>query len=369
MERKLRVATRKGLFTVNPNDDWAIQQPDFLGDNCSAVLRHPVSNAIFVALDHGHFGVKLHRSRDNGKTFEEIAVPEYPLRDESEDDWVDIMGRTIPDSLQLIWCLEAGHETQGERLWAGTIPGGLFRSDDGGDTWHLNEPLWNDPGRRRWFGGGMDYPGIHSILVHPDQPQDITIAVSCGGLWHSSDDGASWTSIGEGMEAPYTPPEVAKDPGIQDVHRISRCQSEPETVWLQHHAGVYLSNDGGQNFRSLGNNIQSSVFGFAALAHPSRPETAWFVPGIKDEHRIPVDGQVMVNRTDDHGASFVSHKDGLPGPLAYDLVFRHALDCMPDGEVLAMGSTTGSLWVGEDGGAHWRTLSSNLPPIYALRFD
>jgi hypothetical protein len=58
---------------------------------------------------------------------------------------------------------------------------------------------------------------------------------------------------------------------------------------------------------------------------------------------------------------------GLPAP-SYDLVYRHALDVDPEGRYLAMGSTTGGLWVSDDGGESWRTISTALPPIYAVRF-
>ena len=96
---------------------------------------------------------------------------------------------------------------------------------------------------------------------------------------------------------------------------------------------------------------------------------SWFVPEIKDERRIPVDGRVVVNRTDDGGRSFATLGRGLPGPNAYDLVYRHALDVDASGELLAMGSTTGSVWISEDGGESWTTVSTHLPPVYALRFD
>ncbi len=204
--------------------------------------------------------------------------------------------------------------------------------------------------------------------MHPDKPEEIIIAVSCGGIWESTDDGTSWSSIGEGMKAPYTPPEWSSDPGIQDVHRLAHCRSMPDRMWLQHHAGIYRSDDAGRSWKIL-ENVKPSSFGFAAVAHPRQPDTAWFAPEIKDEHRIPVDGRVVVTRTDDGGNSFKSFCQGLPGPDAYDLVFRHALDVDKSGEMLAMGSTTGSLWVSEDGGKSWQTVSNHLPPIYALRFD
>ena len=38
------------------------------------------------------------------------------------------------------------------------------------------------------------------------------------------------------------------------------------------------------------------------------------------------------------------------------------------GDVLAFGTTTGSLWISEDGGESWQTISNHLPPVYAVRF-
>ena len=38
------------------------------------------------------------------------------------------------------------------------------------------------------------------------------------------------------------------------------------------------------------------------------------------------------------------------------------------GDRLAMGSTTGNLWITEDGGEAWRHISAHLPPIHTVRF-
>ena len=165
--QKVYVATRKGLFTVTRETSWRIERVDFLGDNCSAVLCDDVNGMLYVALDHGHFGVKLHRSADSGVSWQEIDAPKYPQKSDDDEDWVDMHGRTIPDSLELIWCLETDHPSRPQGLWCGTIPGGLFYSNDHGDSWRLVEGLWDHPLRRRWFGGGMDYPGIHSVCVDP----------------------------------------------------------------------------------------------------------------------------------------------------------------------------------------------------------
>lgn len=367
MSERLHVASRKGLFTLERNGSWHIDRVDFLGDNCSAVLSDARDGCVYVALDHGHFGTKLHRARQGSREFEEIAPPQYPERAEDEEEWTDMHGRVVPNNLELIWCLEAGHAQDAGGIWCGTVPGALFHSSDCGDSWQMVESLWNDSARRRWFGGGMDYPGIHSICVHPDDPASLAVAVSCGGVWHTQDNGDTWQCPGEGLHADYFPPDQATDPGIQDIHRLVRCPTSPEVLWMQHHNGIFRSDDGGHHYTEH-SDAALSAFGFAVAVHPQDSNTAWFVPQIKDERRIPVDGRVVVLRTQDGGQSFQRLSDGLPQEHAYDICFRHALDVDASGERLALGSTTGSLWISENGGDRWDCVSTHLPPIYALRF-
>ena len=102
--------------------------------------------------------------------------------------------------------------------------------------------------------------------------------------------------------------------------------------------------------------------------HPNDPDTAWFVPAISDQHRIPVDGHVVVTRTRDGGKTFDVLRSGLPQKHAYDITYRHGLDVDETGQRLAFGSTTGSLWVSEDQGDAWHPISKNLPPVYCVRF-
>ena len=85
-----------------------------------------------------------------------------------------------------------GGTDQPGTIWAGTLPGGLFRSDDRGDGWQLNQGLWNRPERPRWFGAGYDHPGIHSILVDPRDSAHLIVGVSVGGLWITHDGGQTW---------------------------------------------------------------------------------------------------------------------------------------------------------------------------------
>jgi hypothetical protein len=367
MSDTLLVSTRKGLFTVRRgNGRWSIAGTSFLGDNVSLALADPRDGAWYAALDHGHFGVKLQRSEDQGATWEEIAVPTYPEPPEGheEKDW---MGRVIPWKLIRIWALEPGGADQKGWLWCGTLPGGLFCSKDRGATWEMCRSLWDEPRRIQWSGGGADYAGLHSICVDPRDSKRITIAVSTGGVWQTKDGGASWELLGDGLRAEYMPPEQARDPISQDVHRLVQCAAAPDTFWIQHHNGVFKSTDGARTFEEI-KEVPPAVFGFGVAVHPKDPHTAWFVPAKKDEHRVPVDGKVVVARTRDGAKTFDVLRKGLPQEHAYDLSLRHALAIDGTGQRLAFGSTTGSLWVTDDAGDSWQTVAEHLPPVYAVTF-
>ena len=305
MNDRAWVATRKGLFELRHSAGrWAIAKHSFIGEPVSMLLPPQASGRVLAALNLGHFGVKVHASDDSGQTWHEVATPSYPPQPETAP------GAAAGAAWKLvqIWSMEAA----GGTVWAGTLPGGLFRSADGGESWSLVESLWTKPERAEWFGGGYDVPGIHSICAHPQRPGEVLLGLSCGGAWRSEDDGVHWALSARGMRAGFMPPERADD-----------------------------QNDG---------------------------DTAWFVPAIADQTRIPRDGALVVNRTRDGGRSFETLRSGLPQADAYDLVYRHGLAVGTGGDRLLMGSTTGHLWASDDAGDHWSAVGEHLPPIYAVRF-
>ncbi len=365
MSDRLLVATRKGLFVLHRRaDHWQIDPPHFLGDNVSLALADSRDGSWFAALNLGHFGCKLRRSVDAGQNWEELGVPEYAPGDLVQTGDGKPAQAAV---LKLIWSLETGGADQPGRLWAGTLPGGLFRSDDHGRSWTLVRSLWDRPERAKWFGGGYDSPGIHSICVDPRDSRIVRVAISCGGVWTTIDDGESWQCTSAGMYAEFMPPELMFDPDIQDPHRLVQSREQPDKLWVQHHNGVFRSVDGARTWTEVVD-VPPSKFGFAVAVHPQHGDTAWLIPAIKDERRVPVAGQLVVTRTRDGGNSFDVLRAGLPQLHAYDLVYRHGLDVAATGARLAFGSTTGSLYISEDQGDHWSLVDASLPPIYALRF-
>ncbi|HLZ66016.1 MAG TPA: hypothetical protein VKQ29_07280 [Aliidongia sp.] len=361
MTPPLLVGTRKGLFVLeaDADDRWTIRHHAFAGVPVSITALDARDQTLYAGLAHGHFGVKLHRSDDLGATWVELPAPAFPAGfppDEADEP---------APSVDLLWSLEPGAEPH--ELWAGTIPGALFHSTDRGASWQLVESLWNEERRRQWAGGGYDGPGIHSILPDPRDRGRLVIGVSSGGVWLSPDAGDHWTVGGAGLRATYMPEGREEEPTAQDPHRVVRCPAAPDRLWMQHHCGVFRSDDGGRNWIKI-QGLPLSDFGFAVAVHPNDPDTAWFIPAESDEKRIPRDGRFGVTRTRDGGRSFELLDDGLPSPPAFDLVYRHGLAVAPDGRSLAMGSTTGSLWTSSDGGERWHHMSAHLPPIASVQF-
>ncbi len=367
MSNSAWVSTRKGLFKiVNDGGEWQIQGRHFVGDNVNIVAVDPKDRTVYASLDHGHFGTKFHRSDDGGSSWVEVACPEYP---EQPEGWTEepnpFTGKVAPWSLESVWAIEPAPNGV---LWCGTIPGGLFKSEDRGETWTMVRSLWDLDERSQWMGAGMDYAGIHSICVDPRDPDHITVGVSIGGVYDSTDGGKTWKAKCSGLRAEYMPPEQAEDPAAQDPHLIAQCPSDPDTIWTQHHNGVFVTRNGCDQWDEI-SDIDPSTFGFTVAVHPKDGDTAWLVPGIKDELRIPVDGKLVVTKTTDGGKSWRKLTKGLPQQDSYDLVYRHALAVDETGERLMFGSTTGNLWVSENGGDAWSELTSTLPPVYCVEWE
>lgn len=354
----LLLGTRKGLLELKRNGaGWQVANTHFRGNPIAYAMNDHRTNTMWATIDHGHWGQKLHRSRDGGQNWEEITAPKYPEGAEITD------GK--PATLIYLWVLEGGSDDRPNRVYLGTEPGGLFRSDDGGDTFQLVEGLWNHPSRKGgWFGGGRDNPGIHSIIVDPRNSSRVLVGISCAGVFETTDDGATWNPRNKGLKADFLPSpnvEVGHDP-----HFVASCASNPDVLWQQNHCGIFRSTDGGENWESISQSGSTAHFGFAIAADANDPDTAWVVPADSDQYRLAVNGALCVCRTEDGGKTWTTLTEGLPQENCFDVVFRHALDAR--GDVLAFGSTTGNVFISENRGDTWECVGTSFPPVYSVRF-
>lgn len=387
MTNRIVVGTRKGTFLVEKvGGRWRPRLAGHAGVGVNFVVRDPSTGTLWAALGHGHWGAKLSRSTDDGATWEDAPQIKYPegarylANPDPGEGGEDGAGKaTFRDATLLkLWCIAFGPDG---RMYVGTIPGGLFVSDDGGESFELNLALWNHASRggdlfagdgsgtTHWFGtpaseGGEFAPGIHSVAVDPSDPSRILVAVSTAGVLESTDGGRSWRGRNEGMLMDYLPNPAAE--WGHDPHFVTLCPADPDHVWQQNHCGVFYSADGAVTWTKVSAPEQGVHFGFPVAVDETDGKTAWVVPGKADAQRTTIDGALFVGRTRDGGRSWEQLREGLPQHEAYDVVYRHALH--NSGDRLAFGSTTGNLYVSEDRGDTWAAVSNNLPPIYSVRF-
>ena len=387
MTQDILIGTRKGTFIAKQKSQgYGLQLSGHAGVCVNYVIKDPNSNTLWAALGFGHWGAKLSRSDDGGESWADASQIKYPEGarylappdpgTEEEGEPTRFTMRTA--TLLKLWVIGFGKPG---RIYVGTIPGGLFVSDDGGESFELNRPLWDHEsrggnlfdsdgnGKTHWFGtpaseGGEFAPGIHSIDVDPKNLDRVRVAISTAGVIESKDGGKTWQGRNKGMTNDYLP-----DPNAEwghDAHFIQCCPGDPNHVWQQNHVGVFYSSDGTQSWSKVSRPDQGVNFGFPIAADDQDGRTAWVVPGKSDQQRTAIDGGLFVARTSDGGQSWQQLRDGLPQEHAYDVVYRHALAV--SGDRVAFGSTTGNLYVSEDRGEHWNTIANNLPPIYSVRF-
>lgn len=356
--KRMLVGTRKGLLIFcHDGDDWVVEQEQFAGIPVSYATADPRNGTLWACLDHGHWGTKLHRSLDNGETWDEIPAPKYPDGATRPDDGE-------PAQTSYIWIAQPGGNDQPNRVYFGTEPGALFVSDDNGDTLELVDSLWSHHSRNHWMGGGRDHAGVCSIVVDPRDSNHLTIGISVGGVYESLDGGATWEARNKGLYADYLPNPRAEFG--HDPHYMLASPSNPEVLWQQNHCGVFRSVDRGATWQDLSEKDGLVYFGFALALDPKDEQVAWVIPAISAEYRVPIDRSLCVCRTDDGGKTWQDFRTGLPQDNCYDIAFRHSLDFKHD--TLAFGTTAGNVYVSDDRGESWRAISHNLGVVYSVRF-
>ncbi|HNZ57615.1 MAG TPA: hypothetical protein PKL58_09690 [Methylophilaceae bacterium] len=392
MSNLILLGTRKGTVIFDRiNAKWRPRPISHAGIPVCYAARDARDGTLWASLDHGHWGPKLSRSRDGGATWQDVSVKypkdaRYIVKYLPTSDFDPAAPAAQPEyanaTMLKIWNISFGNASQSGRLYAGTIPGGLFVSDDGGDSWELNRPLWNHESRggdlfagdatteNRWFGtpASIDYgvfePGIHSIIVNPQNSDHLLVAVSSAGVIESTDDGRTWAARNRGMLNDYMPNPEAE--WGHDPHFVTSCASQPNHVWQQNHCGVFYSDNRAQSWKKVSIPELGVHFGFPIAVDANDGRTAWVVPARADSERMAIDGGLFVGRTTDGGQTWQVFRKGLPQENAYDVVLRHGLDV--SGNCLCFGSTTGNVYLSEDRGETWQCLGNNLPPIYSVRF-
>jgi photosystem II stability/assembly factor-like uncharacterized protein len=352
---ELLVGTKKGLFALQggAGSPFEIAARAFAGEPVEFAIRDPRSGRYLAAVTSAFYGPKVFVTDDPG------------------GDWEQAQGLELPEggdqALKRLWSIVPGEEAG--LLYAGGDPGVLFESRDGGTTWELNMPFWEQPTRPDWSpgAGGMC---LHSIATWPGDPSRLALGVSAVGVWLSDDAGKTWRHGNEGLVARYVPEESREGTLTLCVHNMHRHPARPERLFMQFHGGVYRSDDAGATWIDIGTDTGlPSDFGFPLVIDPEDPDSAYVVPLTADMDRVTPDGRVRVYETRDAGASWAARGDGLPAEDAYLTILRQAFGREGAGESMGLyfGATSGDVFGSADAGATWSTAATKLPPVHSVR--
>jgi hypothetical protein len=351
------VGTMKGAFILRSDRSraqWEMGGPYFPGSAVYALAYDGRAGRkrLWAGPQSMHWGALLRSSDDFGRnwTNPETATVKFP--------------ETAGVALTNIWQVTPGRESEPDTLYCGVEPAALFVSRDSGETWSLQEELWNHPQRARWEPGGGGLC-LHTILLDPADPNRIRIAVSTAGMYVTEDGGATWRPSNKGVRAEFLPdkhPEFG-----QCVHKVVQSRSQPERMYLQNHWGLYRSDDRGENWIDIANGVPSD-FGFPVTMHPTDPDCAWIIPLEADMFRCTPEGKLRVYRTRNAGAQWEPLTNGLPQSDAYETILRDAMAVDPLGPTgVYFGTRSGKLFGSADEGESWSAIVDGLPPIVAVK--
>jgi len=353
----LCIGTKKGLFVAEAGKSrgrFSLRGPFGPGVAVySALIDTRKSARIYASSCNAWFGMKVLTSSDLGKKFKETkSAPTFPDGD----------GRALAN----IWSLEPGSD--GKDLWAGVEPASLFRSEDGGNSWELVAGISNHEHSKDWHPGAGGLC-LHTIVRDGDR---IHLGISTGGHYLSEDGGQTFQAANDGVGAGFNPdpyPEFG-----QCVHKIARHPDAPGRLYMQNHGGwperpgigVLRSDDHGRTWQSIAEGLPSD-FGFPIVVHPHDPDTIYVVP-LEPMTRTCPDGKPAVWRSTNGGKKWKKLSQGLPKRDGYFTVLRDAMttDTLASPAVY-FGTTTGQLWMGNDGGDQWNCLFDSLPPINCVK--
>lgn len=369
----LLIGTKKGAWILRDGGgrrSWNISAPICFGTSVFHIVQDPRDpKRMVLSSKAGHLGPTVMVSADGGRKWTEAAKPPaFPAglthRSQHGDQ---------PRTVDHVFWLQPGHASQPGVWYAGTSPQGLFRSQDHGRTWESVDGFnahekWHD-----WCGakeeGPPDGARLHSINVDPRDARHLYIGMSAGGVFESTDAGASWKPLNKGCSAEFLPDanaEYGHDPHCVRLHPLM-----PDRLYQQNHCGIYRMERARGEWERIGAKMPKKTgdIGFPMVLHPRDPDTCWVFPmdGTSVWPRTSPGGKPAVYKTTNAGRTWTRHAHGMPEANGWWTVYRQAMTADAGKSVgVYFGTTQGAVWASRDEGERWRAAAEGLPRIQSV---
>jgi photosystem II stability/assembly factor-like uncharacterized protein len=361
---RVLVGTRKGAFILTADgrrQNWTVNGPHFPGWEMYHLKGSPADpNRLYASQSSGWFGQVMQRSNDGGVTWEPVDNKFAYDGTTGTHQWYD--GTPHPWEFKRVWHLEPSL-TDPDTVFAGVEDAAMFRTVDGGKSWHELPGLRNHGSGSKWQPGAGGL-GLHTILIDPTNPQRMFIAISAAGAFRTDDGGTTWTPINRGLKSQYIP-----DPDAEVghcVHRIAQHPARPNTLFMQKHWDVMRTDDAGGQWTEISGNLPTD-FGFPIDVHAHEPETIYVVPITSDSHHFPPEGKLRVYRSRTGGHEWEPLTNGLPQQDCYVNVLRDAMAVdRLDSCGVYFGTTGGQVYASSDAGDNWTPIVRDLPAVLSV---
>jgi photosystem II stability/assembly factor-like uncharacterized protein len=382
---RVLVGTRKGAFILTSDGkrkQWNVNGPLFGGWELYHLKGSPVDpNRLYASQTSGWFGQIIQRSDDGGKTWQTPGGEKIPdtyeppgglsnkfVYDTSPEtgrpltthQWYD--GTQRPWEFKRVWHLEPSLNNP-DTVYAGIEDAALFRTTNGGQTWHELPALRSVKGELWQPGaGGMC---LHTIVLDRTNPKRMFVAISAAGTFRSDDGGSTWRATNRGLKSQYELPDPDAEVG-HCVHHIAMNPSRPNVLFMQKHWDVMRSDDAGESWQEVSGNLPSD-FGFPIDVHPHQPDTVYVVPIKSDSEHFPPEGKLRVYRSRTGGNEWEALTNGLPQRDCYVNVLRDAMavDTLDPAGVY-FGTTGGQVYGSANGGDSWEPIVRDLPAVLSV---
>ena len=278
------------MFALVACEDRVVTNPDFRYDLNRPSVSHivPVDDAVNVPPD---ISIQVWFSKVINEASVEPNFSLYPV--------------VMMDTLNSI-----SHEPDGSGvIYAGGEIHGVFRSEDGGQSW-------------RWMSEAVPDLEVTSVLV--GSGESYVLAGTYDGLYRTDDAGANWSRIAD-MDGNYIT-YMAAHPDHDEIIYATVGTS-----------GVYKSNDSGLTWSAASSGLRPGVT-FTSIIIDSYDQNRLFVSTDND----------FVYKSDNAAASWQQVRRGL-GARNIQRLFLHG----PEPGVLFAGSFSDGIYRSDDFGDNW----------------